>query len=175
MVLLFYYKASFNVPNYLSEEEEEDISLEFNPEVKRLELEAIKLSESCSYNCALDLIEEALKLDQNDPSIYNNKAQILRLIGDDNSALKCLNLAIKLSSATPKPKSSKKVLHLASAQRGWLHFRFDRIEEAFDDFERAGELGCLESRRMAVRCNHYAAMCNQMMQEIINNKFYYSK
>ena len=121
---------------------------------------------------ALNLIEEAIKLcgsaesDPNHQSLLNNKAQILRLLGRDSEALECLNIVISADVI------SKMVLRQASAQRGWLHFRSKDTESAFKDFERAGKFGCLESRKMAVRCNPYAAMCNQMIQSVIESKFY---
>lgn len=122
---------------------------------------------------ALNLIEEAIKLcgnaesDPSHQSLLNNKAQVLRLLGRDSEALECLNIVISAADVT-----NKMVLRQASAQRGWLHFRSKDTESAFKDFERAGKLGCLESRRMAVRCNPYAAMCNQMLQSVIESKFY---
>ena len=104
-------------------------------------------------------------------SLYNNKAQILRLIGDDESiieALKLLDSVIEFSFNT----NNNRILRLSSAQRAWIHFRAGKTEEAFKDFELAGKLGCGESKRMAVRCNPYAAMCNQFMQEILGSTFY---
>lgn len=104
-------------------------------------------------------------------SLYNNKAQILRLIGGEaniNEALELLDTAINIS----KTAKNNYILRLSSAQRAWIHFRAGKTEEAFKDFELAGKLGCGESRKMAVRCNPYAAMCNQFMQEILGSKFY---
>ena len=153
-----------------------------NPEVNKLEMEAIKQAESCdpptrnSLLEALNLIEEAINIcgasgletDKSLQSLLNNKAQILRLLGRDSEALECLNLILSTSALTTNPA----VIRQASAQRGWLHFRSGDNEAAFGDFERAGKLGCLESKRMAVRCNPYAAMCNQMLQGIIESRFY---
>lgn len=103
-------------------------------------------------------------------SLLNNKAQILRLMNRNDEALACLNQILNvIDGSTPVPKM---VIRQASAQRGWLLFRSAQNEEALADFERASRLGCLESKRMAVRCNPYAAMCNQMMQELIGSQFY---
>ena len=153
-----------------------------NPEVKKWEIEAIRVAESNdppsrdSLISALNLLEKAIKIVQNDfiefkdqsmKSLLNNKAQILRLLARDSEAFECLNLI--LSDSIDK---NNNVIRQASAQRGWLHFRSGDNEAAFKDFDRAAKLGCLESKRMAVRCNPYAAMCNQMLQELIGSTFY---
>lgn len=152
-----------------------------NPEINNLQLEAIKLAESDnppsleSLQKSLHIIEEALKMcemtsvndDSSIQSLLNNKAQVLRLMGRDLESLQCLNKIFSYPQVT-----SKTVLRQASAQRGWLHFRLGDNEAALRDFERAGMLGCLESKRMAVRCNPYSAMCNQMIHEIIGSTFY---
>ena len=119
---------------------------------------------------ALELIDQAIKLcpEASLASLYNNKAQILRLQGDLNQSLHLLNQSISLASSS----LNNRVLRLSSAQRAWIHFRAGKMEEAFKDFEVAAKLGCGESRRMAVRCNPYAAMCNQFMQEILGSTFY---
>lgn len=145
-----------------------------------MEIEAIKVAESTdpptssSLLSALNLIEDAIKIDRitegtisslQAASLLNNKAQLLRLLGRDSEALECLDLVLSSSAA-------RKVVRQSSAQRAWLHFRSGDNEAAFKDFECAAKLGCLESKRMAVRCNPYAAMCNQMLQEIIGSTFY---
>ena len=122
----------------------------------------------------MELLELASKIEPEHPSPYNNKGQILRLLGRDSEALVALNHAIDLCNTSPSNSSHKKVLRLSSAQRGWLHFRADHTDEAFRDFEIAANLGCSESRRMAVRCNPCAKLCNQIVHEIINSKFYSS-
>lgn len=147
-----------------------------DPEIKKLEAEAINLAESDPkfLPSALNLLEDAIKLcPEGDlgyyPSIYNNKAQILRLMSREQEALSLLNQLLSL------PNLPTQVLRQSSAQRAWLLFRAGGQEAAFKDFERAGKLGCGESKRMAVRCNPYAAMCNQMLQEIIQSTYYTGK
>ena len=139
--------------------------------VKILEIEAVTLAETTSdHQSALNLIELAIKSCPPDisvyPSIYNNKAQLLRLLGRDSEALLLLNEILSINNL------SNRVRRQSSAQRGWLLFRAGNTGAASKDFEVAGGLGCLESRRMAVRCNPYAAMCNQLLQEIIQTTYY---
>lgn len=167
--------------------DEKDEEVSGNLRIKELEIEAVKVAESSdpptsnSLLFALNLIEKAIEIAKSEShltntesisyslaSLLNNKAQILRLLGRDSEALECLNLVL----SNPTIFKNKTVLRQASAQRAWLYFRTGDNETAFKDFECAAKLGCLESKRMAVRCNPYAAMCNQMLHEIIGSTFY---
>lgn len=144
--------------------------MEIDPKIRELEIEAIRLAEN-NPSEALKLVDEiAFKLGsdymRNYPSLWNNKAQILRLLGRTEEAHHLLNQILQIDNL------NKTVRRQASAQRGWLLYRAGDREAAFTDFRRAGELGCGESRRMAAKCNPYAAMCNQMLQEIIQSTFY---
>lgn len=145
-----------------------------NLNVRRLESEAVELAElGARENLieALELLNEAIKIDPSDPSPYNNKAQVQRLLGEA-SALETLNEAIKLSQIS----RNDRVLRQSSAQRGWLNFREGNLVEASNDFKISSDLGCPESKRMLVRCNPYAAMCNQMLHELIGtSSTYYTK
>lgn len=156
-------------------DEEEDITCTLNipnypSEVKKLELLAIQAAGTSNLSRALELIDEAVEKcpEEQRASVYNNKAQILRLQGKTEEALLLLDSAIALLNTN----NCDALLRLTSAQRAWIHFRAGRTDAAFKDFQVAGKLGCLESRRMAVRCNPYAAMCNQFMQEILESTFY---
>lgn len=144
--------------------------------VKKIESEAVKLAENGGTKNdllkALELLDEAITIDPLDPSPYNNKAQIQRLLGITGEAVfESLNEAIKLSQQLSQ---NERILRLASAQRGWLNFRLGNLVEASKDFKISSELGCAESKKMLVRCNPYAAMCNQMMHELLSSKTFYS-
>lgn len=148
-------------------------------ESKQIEIEAIKLAEGslgdiCSLNDALNLINKAISIEATLPetnvcSMLNNKAQILRLLKRNEEALECLNQVLDDES---NKSITNNILKNASAQRGWIHFRSGNLEAALKDFQMASQLGCLESKRMSIKCNPYAAMCNQMMQELIGSQFY---
>lgn len=178
ILILFILALTFPIPAVILDNDSNNIeytNIQTYPDedVKILELLAIQQAEAVKTSLALETINRAIDLCPEDlrASLYNNKAQILRLIGGDesiNEALKLLDSVIKLSGAN----NNKRVLRLSSAQRAWINFRAGRTEEAFKDFELAGKLGCGESKRMAVRCNPYAAMCNQFMQEILGSTFY---
>ena len=88
----------------------------------------------------------------------------------DEEALSVLEACLSLCHADNAP-----IRRRALAQRGWLNFRAGRREQAFRDFEEAGRLGCVESKRMAVRCNPYAQLCQEIVFGILQaeqNKFY---
>ena len=123
----------------------------------------------------MELIDEAVQECPKNlrASVYNNKAQILRLQGGEakiQESLELLDSAISLLKISGSDCDF--LLRLASSQRAWIHFRAGRTESAFKDFQVAGKLGCLESKKMSVRCNLYAALCNQFMQEILESTFY---
>lgn len=179
MLILYFYKLALTFPSIILDNENNDIELAQNitnypnDEIKYLELLAIEQAENDKTFLALETIDKAIDLCPKylRASLYNNKAQILRLIGGDDrikEGLEVLDSAINLS----KTANNNQILRLSSAQRAWIHFRAGKSEEAFKDFELAGKLGCGESRKMAVRCNPYAAMCNQFMQEILGSTFY---
>lgn len=105
------------------------------------------------------------------PLPTSNRAQILRLLHRDGEAMSALKMAMRLCHNDPHERFAA-VLRQASAQTGWLNFKAGRTEEAFAAFETAGRLGCVESRSMATRCNPYAALCNEMLQELLGSKFY---
>lgn len=93
------------------------------------------------------------------------RAQILRLLRRDDEAMECLNACLH---ASPDDGIKRRAL----AQRGWLHYRKGETDAAFADFEAASQLGCLESKRMAVRCNPYAKLCHEMMLEMLDRQYF---
>jgi len=133
-----------------------------------VEKEAIKNADEHRLDDGLFRINDAVKLYPDHPSPLNNRAQILRLLRQDDEALTDLNAAITSEGgATDYPL----VLRQAYAQRGWLHMARDQLTEAKEDFDKAAELGHPEAAKLASRCNPYAAMCNAMLAQVMQ-KFY---
>lgn len=54
----------------------------------RLESEAVQLAEQHKYDDALVLFDQAIKISPERSSLYNNRAQTYRLIGNDDGKLK---------------------------------------------------------------------------------------
>lgn len=86
-------------------------------------------------------------------------------MNQDDEAMECLNACLQ---ASPEDCIKRRAL----AQRGWIHYRRGETDAAFADFEAAAHLGCLESKRMAVRCNPYAKLCHEMMLEMLDPHYF---
>ena len=91
-------------------------------------------------------------------SSYNNRAQALRLAGRRDSALADLDRAIQLTAGKGQVGAR------ALCQRGVLHRREGRDDDALDDFKTAAVHGSGFAKSMMVEMNPYAAMCNSMLK-----------
>jgi tetratricopeptide (TPR) repeat protein len=100
-------------------------------ERKVLEVEAIRLAEEKRYEEALQRLTAAVKVSPSHPSPYNNRAQVLRLMGGKDrlgEALQDLAKAIELGEAflltDDRPDSSEvKALAQALTQRTVVYRR----------------------------------------------------
>lgn len=137
-----------------------------------LELQAIQTVEADrDLERALALLAQAIALAPAYPSPLNNRAQVYRLFRQPartEEACADLEAALVLATVEDFPLVRRQAL----CQRAWLHHAAGRTEEAFRDFEAAAVLGCGEARRMAVKCNPYARLCNDIMQEMLNRLYY---
>lgn len=135
----------------------------------KLELEAIQVAEQEDELAkSIVLLTTAIEMAPNYPSPLNNRAQVYRLRGQVEDALNDLNRAIELSTDFPG------VRRQALCQRAWILHSQGKVEDAYEDFAEAGRLGNEDARKMAVRCNPYARLCNTIMQEMLE-KLYYSQ
>ncbi|NXJ71079.1 TTC36 protein, partial [Rostratula benghalensis] len=130
-------------------------------QVRDLELQGVSAAESGDVSAALERFGEAIRLLPQHASAYNNRAQALRLRGDVAGALRDLDTAIGLSRGRGRAACQSFV------QRGLIHRLQAREEEARRDFERAARLGSSFARRQLVLLNPYAALCNQMLCQML--------
>ncbi|XP_071582877.1 tetratricopeptide repeat protein 36 [Heliangelus exortis] len=144
-----------------AQEEVEIFGTEVLEQVRDLELQGISAAESGDVSRALERFSEAICLLPERASGYNNRAQALRLRGDVAGALQDLDTAIRLSRGRGRAASQSLV------QRGLIHRLQGHEEEARCDFERAARLGSAFARRQLVLLNPYAALCNQMLCEML--------
>ncbi|XP_067648394.1 tetratricopeptide repeat protein 36 homolog [Eurosta solidaginis] len=128
-------------------------------ESKSLEVSAIRLTEDGKLSEALQAFEEALNVAPLRASVYNNRAQLLRLAGRDEEALCDLNKAIELCTQQPRTKCT------ALCQRGVLYRKQNNLDEARKDFEEAAKLGSSFAKAQLVEINPFAALCNQMLRQ----------
>ncbi|NXT26157.1 TTC36 protein, partial [Syrrhaptes paradoxus] len=142
-------------------EEDEAFAPELLAQARDLELQGVSAAESGDVSAALERFGEAIRLLPERASGYNNRAQALRLRGDVTGALRDLDTAIRLSQGRGRAACQSFV------QRGLVHRLQAREEDARRDFERAARLGSAFARRQLVLLNPYAALCNQMLCEML--------
>ena len=129
------------VENSESQSNENDAPLSDNvdpslvEEMRGLEAEAVRMAEGGNLPGALSILEKAINRFPTDASLFNNRAQVYRLLGDNRAALADLDQAIKLSG------SKGKAARQAFTQRGLLHKLSGENEEALSDFKIAAQLG----------------------------------
>ncbi|XP_016933498.2 tetratricopeptide repeat protein 36 homolog [Drosophila suzukii] len=126
---------------------------------RELELRAITLSEKGNMDEALEVFQESLNLAQR-ASVFNNRAQTLRLAKRDEEALDDLNRAVELAN----DQQTRTKCH-AHCQRGVLYRKLDNLDAARADFEAAAQLGSKFAKEQLVEINPFAALCNQMLRQ----------
>ncbi|XP_065187786.1 tetratricopeptide repeat protein 36 homolog [Sycon ciliatum] len=130
-------------------------------ESKRLELAGIECAEKGDITAAMDQFDRAVVAAPHYASAYNNRAQGRRMQGDTEGAMADLNKAIDLT------RSRGKVAEQAYVQRAMIRRLQGDDDGAWQDFRVAAALGSAFAKAEAVRLNPYAAMCNQMLRDVI--------
>ncbi|XP_026564857.1 tetratricopeptide repeat protein 36 isoform X1 [Pseudonaja textilis] len=137
----------------------------FDPELLRqathLEAQGIAAAEGGDLELALEKLDQAIQLLPTRASAFNNRAQALRLNGDVAKALEDLEAALKLS------KGSGPVARQGFVQRGLIQRLQGQDEAARSSFEQAAGLGSVFAHRQLALMNPYAALCNQMLSEVM--------
>ncbi|XP_058464038.1 tetratricopeptide repeat protein 36 homolog [Malaya genurostris] len=133
-------------------------------ESKGLELEAIALTENGNLTDAIELFTKAIEIAPERPAPWNNRAQVYRYSGNESAALHDIEQALHLS------KRSGRTGCRAFCQRGILRRKHEDIDGARSDFEKAAKLGSRFARTQLIELNPYAALCNQMLREVMKVK-----
>ncbi|XP_069119133.1 tetratricopeptide repeat protein 36 homolog [Argopecten irradians] len=139
----------------------EEIETDEVKEAKRYEAEGVDAAEAGDLELALNKFALAIQVCPDRGSGYNNRAQALRLKGDVQGALQDLNKAIELSSGHGSAACQ------AYTQRGLIFKLEGDDEKALEDFKKAGALGGQFAKQQVVAMNPYAALCNQMLSEVM--------
>ncbi|KAG9482594.1 hypothetical protein GDO78_011330 [Eleutherodactylus coqui] len=126
-----------------------------------LEQSGVKAAESGDVRTAVQKFTEAIAILPDRPSAYNNRAQALRLEGDETGALQDLNHAVELS------RGAGIAGRQALVQRGLILRLKGNDEAARSDFQRAAQLGSGFARQQLVLLNPYAALCNRMLRDMV--------
>ncbi|KAF7639281.1 TPR_REGION domain-containing protein [Meloidogyne graminicola] len=144
------------------EEEQENYSNLQNYKESEVEnIEGVKLAENNELEKALEKFNKAIELCPQNPSIYNNRAQLYRLMENIEQAKIDLNKSLELSKG--KGYSAAQ----AYVQLALIHRLNNEEEYAKNKFEKAAELGSNFAKNQLVAMNPYAAMCNKMLGEIM--------
>ncbi|XP_052860557.1 tetratricopeptide repeat protein 36 homolog [Anopheles cruzii] len=130
-------------------------------ESQRLEIEAIALTDAGKLNEALEVFGKSIEIASHRPSGYNNRAQVYCLLGKENDALQDIERALELSNRAGRTGCR------ALCQRGILRRKSNQIDGAREDFEAAARLGSHFARTQLIEMNPYAALCNQMLREVV--------
>ncbi|CAH1964962.1 unnamed protein product [Acanthoscelides obtectus] len=128
-----------------------------------MELEAIRLAETGDLARGLEIINKAIEIAPARPSLYNNRAHIYQFLRKFDAALEDVQKAISLCS-----DDHKKTLCLAHCQRGVLYRRSGKLDEAKADFEVTARMGNQFGKSQLVELNPYAALCNQMLKQVMD-------
>ncbi|TRY75778.1 hypothetical protein TCAL_07025 [Tigriopus californicus] len=151
------YDDEHEIPETLKDNEEDNPKTR---ESKALEQKAIAACDAGCYPKALELLAQALDVAPERAAIYNNRAQVYRLMNQDLEAKMDLNRAIDLSQGRGRSACQ------AFCQRGLLWRKEGNDPEAMADFRRSAELGSEFAKSLLVQLNPYAAMCNKMLKNV---------
>ncbi|XP_018329707.1 tetratricopeptide repeat protein 36 homolog [Agrilus planipennis] len=151
-----------DVNMHLRDDDEE--SYQEIEKIKVMECKAIHLAESGKTDEAIKILEEAIHLAPQKASLYNNRAQVYQLKRKPNDALDDLTKAIELSG--DKLLRTKRE---ALCQRGLLYRKMENEELARNDFNEASKLGSQFAKNQLIEMNPYAALCNQMLKQAVEN------
>nr|ACD88972.1 tetratricopeptide repeat containing protein [Adineta vaga] len=162
--------AIFN-PNYPLDFDKDSPSDLSNPqndtkslEIKKIEEEGVRLAEQNRLLEAIECFSQAIALNPNNPSAYNNRAQAYQLQNNTDEAMIDLTKSIDLSLDV---KHHQKTCSLALTQRGILHRFLGNEKESLNDFTQAAELGSAFAKQQVLLSNPYAAACNQMLSKMM--------
>jgi tetratricopeptide (TPR) repeat protein len=140
--------------------------------LQELQLQAIRAAENKQYEEALQFLTTAEEACAVYAGTFNNRAQLRTLQYDvslpehaavQKQVMADLNKAVELATAV----KDQQLLQDIHTQRGALYKLLKDDENALKDFEIAGKLGSRFARQQAVELNPYAAMCNKMLTNAI--------
>ncbi|KAL7072310.1 hypothetical protein ACQ4LE_008394 [Meloidogyne hapla] len=144
------------------EENKEDYShLQNYKESEVQNMGGVKLAEGGDLEEALRKFNKAIEICPQNPSVYNNRAQLYRLMGKLDEARIDLNQSLELNKG--KGTSAAQ----AYVQLALIHRLNGEEEFAKIEFEKASKLGSSFAKNQLVAMNPYAAMCNKMLGEIM--------
>ena len=126
--------------------------------LRAMQNEGICAADDERYNDAVRTFSDMVALCPHYAPAYNNRAQCYLLMQQhDGEALADLNASIEYAH------TDRLTLRQSLTQRGMLHRKQGRDDEARADFTMGARLGSGVCREQLVVMNPYAAMCNAML------------
>eukprot|EP00042_Codosiga_hollandica_P025741 m.117167 g.117167 ORF g.117167 m.117167 type:complete len:244 (+) comp51966_c1_seq1:634-1365(+) len=128
--------------------------------LRREEARGVQLAEGGDPAGALQVFTAVIARNPDRGSGYNNRAQVLQILGRTADALADVEHALSLSLPPP-------VRRQALVQRALIHKFQGDTEGAAADMAEAAELGSVFAKQQCVAANPYAAMCNAVVAELL--------
>ncbi|GBP50284.1 Tetratricopeptide repeat protein 36 [Eumeta japonica] len=153
-------------------EEDEELDTPEWRESRELCARAVALAEAGELESALQLLRRATATPR--PAAHSDTAQVLRLMQRDDGcddefydleAMTELNRALELTAGKRSRCRAQ-----ALCQRGLLLRKRGLDDAARVDFAEAAKLGSSFAKKQVVELNPYAALCNQMLSQVMRGE-----
>ncbi|XP_075978335.1 tetratricopeptide repeat protein 36 homolog [Anticarsia gemmatalis] len=146
-------------------EEEPEPSTDAYKESSSLCAQGVRLAEAGKLEEALELITRGVEAAPDRAASYNDRAQLLRLMQRDDEAMSDLDRALQLTAG-----HKSRARALALCQRGVLLRKRGNDDDARTAFNEAALLGSSFAKKQVVEMNPYAALCNQMLSQVMRGE-----
>ncbi|CAH0715779.1 unnamed protein product, partial [Brenthis ino] len=144
--------------------EDEDVT-EIEKQSKSLGLQGVQLAEAGKLEEALVLLNKSVEVAPERASAYNDRAQLYRLMDRVDDAMQDISRALKLTEG-----KKTRARALALCQQGVLHRKLGDDDSARSSFQEAAKLGSAFAKKQVVELNPYAALCNQMLSQVMKGE-----
>ncbi|KAJ8731599.1 hypothetical protein PYW07_004763 [Mythimna separata] len=146
-------------------EEEEEPATDADKESTSLCAEGVRLAEAGKLEEALAAMTRGVQAAPDRAAGYNDRAQLLRMMMKDDDAMSDLDRAIELTVG-----KQSRARALALCQRGVLLRKRGQDDDARAAFTEAAKLGSSFAKKQVVELNPYAALCNQMLSQVMRGE-----
>ncbi|XP_034831722.1 tetratricopeptide repeat protein 36 [Maniola hyperantus] len=140
-------------------------STETEQQSKALCLQGVQLAEAGKYEEALTLLSKGIEIAPERAAGYNDRGQLFRLMKRDQDAMKDLDHVLQVTEG-----KATRARALALCQRGVLSRKRGSDDEARAAFAEAAKLGSGFAKKQVVELNPYAALCNQMLSQVMKGE-----
>ncbi|KAJ0176817.1 hypothetical protein K1T71_007996 [Dendrolimus kikuchii] len=146
-------------------EDNDEPSTPEGTESAKLCAQGVKLAEEGNLEEALQILTKGVEIAPERAAAYNDRAQLLRLMQKDADAMKDIDRALQLTEG-----KLGRARALALCQRGVLLRKQGKDDDARTVFTEAAKLGSSFAKKQVVELNPYAALCNQMLSQVMRGE-----